>query len=56
MSQAVDGKIIGKDAYCQIEWEEPYHKSAGQFYNKTMPALRALGKPEDVRIVFFFDN
>ncbi len=42
--------------YCQVEWEQPYFKPAREFLAETMPRLRRLGQPEDVRIVFFFDN
>jgi hypothetical protein len=41
---------------CQIQWDTPYLDYADKFLAKTMPKLWALGKPEDVRIVFFFDN
>ena len=42
--------------YCLAEWTEPYYKAAGSFISETMPRLWHLGKPEDVRIVFWFDN
>lgn len=42
--------------YCQVEWEQPYYKPACDFLSLTMPRLWRLGKPEDVRVVFFFDN
>ena len=42
--------------YCQVEWEQPYYKVARKFLAETMPRLWRLGKPEDVRIVFWFDN
>ena len=42
--------------YCQVEWETAYYKSAREFLSNTMPRLWRLGKPEDVRIVFWFDN
>ena len=38
------------------EWEIPVKVSVGNFYETTIPQLVQLGKPEDVRIVFFFDN
>jgi hypothetical protein len=43
------------DTYTRIYWQVPYSEAAGDFYSETLPALRALGKPEDVRIVFWFD-
>ncbi|MDG3006431.1 hypothetical protein [Paludisphaera mucosa] len=42
--------------YCQVEWEQPYYKAARGFLSDTLPQLWRLGKPEDVRIVFWFDN
>jgi hypothetical protein len=44
------------DIYVSGLWEVTYQYAAGNFYTKCMPALAKLGKPEDVRIVFFFDN
>lgn len=45
-----------KDAYTSVEWTEPYSASVGKFLTQTIPALQKLGDPENVRIVFFFDN
>lgn len=47
--------------YCQAQWQSPYYREAGAFLSETMPRLWKLmldgtGKPEDVRIVFWFDN
>lgn len=42
--------------YTLVEWEESYAVSAAAFLEKTIPALRELGAPEDVRLVFWFDN
>ncbi len=42
--------------YVRCSWSIPRHKIAGEFLSKTMPKLWKLGKPEDVRCVFFFDN
>lgn len=42
--------------YTLVRWSEPYHASAGRFYTETLPKLQGLGNPDDVRIVFFFDN
>lgn len=39
-----------------IQWSTSYYESAGNFLSKTMPKLWRLGRPEDVRIVFWFDN
>jgi hypothetical protein len=37
-------------------FESPYYKVSGSFLAETLPRLWKLGKPEDVRIVFWFDN
>lgn len=39
-----------------VTWRETYAQSVRMFLDQTMPRLRALGRPEDVRIVFWFDN
>jgi hypothetical protein len=38
------------------EWETSYFTLASEFLSTTLPKLLRLGKPEDVRIVFWFDN
>lgn len=43
-------------SYTQVEWETSYAEQAGSFLNITMPKLWRLGAPEDVRIVYWFDN
>jgi hypothetical protein len=42
--------------FTQVMWEERYAYCAQEFLDETLPKLQALGAPEDVRIVFFFDN
>lgn len=42
--------------FTKVEWETAYSESAGYWLESVMPLLRALGEPEDVRIVFWFDN
>lgn len=42
--------------YCQAEWDMPYYKTVRRFWSDAIPQLLRLGKPEDVRIVFWFDN
>lgn len=42
--------------YCQVEWTHPYYSVATEFLSATLPRLWRLGAPEDVRIVFWFDN
>lgn len=45
-----------KGYYCQVEWEQTYYSCCSEFWSSTIPRLLALGNPEDVRIVFWFDN
>jgi len=46
-----------KDNYmAKYEWDETYADVASQFLANTLPALEKLGDPENVRIVFYFDN
>lgn len=42
--------------YIYCEWVEPLMRSAEEFVEESIPQLEKLGKPEDVRVVFFFDN
>ena len=53
------GKVkadTGKNVYTKISWPVSYTGAAGDFYTKTMPGMAKLGAPEDVRLVFYFDN
>lgn len=40
----------------QITWYVPYYEQASEFLSETMPKLWRLGKPDEVRIVIWFDN
>jgi len=44
------------DTYCLASWGIMYCAAAPYFWSNTIPRLLRLGKPEDVRIVFFFDS
>lgn len=44
------------EVYTQVEWGESYRECCANFLDTVLPNLKALGNPEDVRIVFFFDN
>lgn len=46
----------GKEIYVMYRWGTLYSESCKTFLNDTIPALKELGDPNDVRIVFFFDN
>ena len=37
-------------------WEQPAKTIDKQFYEKTIPRLKELGSPDEIRIVFWFDN
>lgn len=66
ITQATDG--LERDAWesavrrstarkvTRIQWEQPYYKCCRRFLSDTLPRLWRLGAPEDVRIVFWFDN
>jgi hypothetical protein len=48
-------QIIG--GYCtEVTWVETHSHRCQAFINSVIPALEALGAPDKVRIVFFFDN
>jgi hypothetical protein len=42
--------------YAKFHWEIEYYKCTRFFWSDTIPQMLRLGKPEDVRAVFFFDN
>ena len=42
--------------YCHVTWTEPYYQCCRSFWSDTIPRLLRLGSPDDVRIVFWFDN
>ncbi len=42
--------------YTLCTWKQPYYKTCRYFLSDCIPQLLRLGKPEDVRIVFWFDN
>lgn len=47
-------ELLGPQYY--VIWRRAYRILAGSFYTETIPALLQIGVPEDVRIVFWFDN
>jgi hypothetical protein len=59
MEDWIDDKIkFDEEKFIQtlIEWYTPAKDSAGSFYTDSIEKLKQLGDPEDVRIVFWFDN
>jgi hypothetical protein len=45
------------DLLTRIAWKVSYRECVGShFFDVMLPALRELGAPEDVRLVFFFDS
>jgi len=56
MQAKIDAKESLNQTYTLVEWTQSYYAVAAHFLSHTLPRLWTLGKPEDVRIVFFFDN
>lgn len=59
MMDFVKGSVAmqeGKSYYTTICWAETYADSVGSFLTKTLPKMEAIGDPEKVRAVFWFDN
>ena len=56
--QKIREQLGGADVhyYCHVSWQETSCDATGNFWSKCVPRLLHLGKPEDVRIVFWFDN
>jgi len=55
MMEALIEKTLG-NYYCYVTWDVPYFKTCRNFLSDCLPKLWRLGKPNDVRIVFWFDN
>jgi len=52
-------KALGSElghTYARAEWEIDYARCCQEFWWSTIPKLLRVGKPEDVRLVFWFDN
>lgn len=49
---------FGVDAmnYTKVEWEVDYYDVASDFLSHVVPKLWRMGHPDDVRIVYWFDN
>ena len=59
MMDFVKGSVAmqeGKSYYTTVCWVETYADSVGTFLTETLPKMEALGDPEKVRAVFWFDN
>ena len=44
------------DLYVSATWQVPRYKVAERFLSRVVSRMFKLGKPEDVRVVFWFDN
>lgn len=55
-AEKIIGEAKGFNRYCQIAVRQPYHRCCASFWSECIPRLLALGKPAEVRIVFWFDN
>lgn len=53
--KALGGRGDG-EAVTQVEWTIPYYEAGSNFLGTVLPRLWRLGAPDDVRLVFFFDN
>lgn len=42
--------------YTTVRWKIPYYRAGENFLGCTLPRLWRFGRPEDVRVVFFFDS
>lgn len=48
--------LVGKNLYVEYHWCIKYREHALGFLNETVPDLLKLGEPDNVRIIFAFDN
>lgn len=59
MDQILSGQLErepDKSYHTAVQWQEPYKQAVGKYWFNTLDELAKLGKPEDVRLVFWFDN
>lgn len=56
VDRTLNGIFTDQMLKTHVQWDQTYAVSAGNFYSKLIPKLKELGKPDDVRILFFFDN
>lgn len=58
MEDAIEWGFNKNGAYTVVKWDSPASEDMGSFATETLPKLRQMsdGKPEDIRIVFWFDN
>ena len=54
---ARDPEVDGKSYYTRVSWEETYFESAPFLFETLIPELEKIdADPDDIRIVFYFDN
>lgn len=46
----------GKDRFCRIRWPMVYNDEVDSGFVEMLEELKEMGKPDEVRIVFWFDN
>lgn len=49
-------ELGGGTPVCEVSWPKFYYEAGAELLGEVLPRLWRLGKPDDVRIVFFFDN
>jgi len=42
--------------YTQVQWQETYREAVGESWFRMLEELAKLGSPDNVRLVFWFDN
>ncbi len=56
LEEMITTQANGKHLYTHVTWQQPYYEGATELWAKAVPEMLALGKPEDVRLVFGFDS
>jgi hypothetical protein len=55
-----EGRDLWNEDMVKVEWTCPVYAVTDEFYNETIPALKAYaeqyGGPDNVRLIFWFDN
>ena len=56
MKTRISKGLSAEGYYCLVSWTEFLGEAVEHFLTTTLKELKHLGNPDDVRIVFFFDN
>jgi len=50
------GQALDFEPVTRVEWQESYREAVGEHWFNVLAELQKLGNPNEVRLVFWFDN